>query len=246
SIFFFSSAFGAPPQKDFYQIRVYHLKSNEQVQMVDQYLKNALVPALHRIGIKKLGVFQPLSNDTSSQKSMYVLIPFSSMKEFTEMEQKLAKDASYNENAQPFISAPSDHPAFERLESILLEAFDAQKHFVLPPKSTGNIYELRSYESPTLHLHEKKVNMFNKGEVDLFKRLDFRTVFYAKVISGSRMPNLIYMPCFTSVDERNAHWKTFGADPQWKQMSSDPENENKVSVNHIDSILMKATDYSDF
>jgi hypothetical protein len=66
------------------------------------------------------------------------------------------------------------------------------------------------------------------------------------VISGSHMPNFMYMPSFASVEARNEHWKTFGADPEWKAMSSDPVNENKVSVSHIDSILMQAADYSDF
>ena len=60
------------------------------------------------------------------------------------------------------------------------------------------MYELRSYESPTEELHRIKVNMFNAGgEVTLFKRLDFQAVFYSDVLSGSRMPNLIYMVVFT-------------------------------------------------
>ena len=51
---------------------------------------------------------------------------------------------------------------------------------------------------------------------------------------------------FESVEKRNAQWKVFGNDPQWKDISTRPENENKVSVSHIDSILMHSTEYSDF
>ncbi|MGZ5191416.1 MAG: NIPSNAP family protein [Flavisolibacter sp.] len=69
--------------------------------------------------------------------------------------------------------------------------------------------------------------------------------FYAKVIFGTRMPNFVYMPSFSSVDDRNAHWKTFGNDPDWKAMQAKPEYENKVSVSRIESILMKAAEYSD-
>ena len=59
------------------------------------------------------------------------------------------------------------------------------------------LYELRSYESPTEELHRIKVNMFNAGgEITLFKRLDFQAVFYADVLSGSQMPNLVYMVVF--------------------------------------------------
>jgi hypothetical protein len=119
---------------------------------------------------------------------------------------------------------------------------------VLPAsKNSERVFELRSYESPTEHLHEKKVAMFNTGgEIEIFNRLKFNPVFYAKVLSGSKMPNFMYMPIFESVENRNAQWKVFGDDPQWKDISTRPENENKVSVSHIDSILMHSTEYSDF
>ena len=60
------------------------------------------------------------------------------------------------------------------------------------------------------------------------------------------MPNFMYMPIFDNVKQRDAQWKIFGNDYKWKEISNDPKNENKVSVNHIDSILMYATSYSDY
>jgi hypothetical protein len=246
SLLLMLNVYAAPPEKDLYQIRVYRLKSNEQMQQLDQFLKEAYLPALHRAGIKKVGVLKPITNDTAALKSVYVIIPFASMKAFSGLDEKLRKDDAYMNAGKSFREAPSDHPPYERMESILLEAFNGQKHLILPEKKAGNIFELRSYESPTEKLHDKKVAMFENGEIELFKKLQFHTVFYAKVISGSHMPNFMYMPSFASVEDRNEHWKIFGADPDWKAMSSDPVNENKVSVSHIDSILMQATDYSDF
>jgi hypothetical protein len=88
--------------------------------------------------------------------------------------------------------------------------------------------------------------MFNAGgEIKLFKRLDFQAVFYADVLSGSRMPNLVYMIVFTNAAARDEHWKAFGSSPEWKAVSSDPQYRNNISVNHIDSILMHRTAYSD-
>lgn len=54
------------------------------------------------------------------------------------------------------------------------------------------------------------------------------------------------MPVFESVEKRDAQWKIFGNDAQWKDISGRPENENNVSVSQIDSILMHSADYSDF
>lgn len=243
-----SVAYSAPVKKDFYQIKMYHLKSNEQVSMMDGYLKNVYLPAMHRAGIKNIGVFKPIANDTAAAKLIYVFIPFSSSAGWMDMDAKLEKDGVYKNEAKSFNEAAADNAPYERMESILLEAFSGQPNLVVPKdKNTERVFELRSYESPTANLHKKKMAMFNTGgEIEIFNRLGFNPVFYAKVISGSHMPNFMYMPIFTSVDERNAQWKRFGDDSVWRDISARPENENKVSVSHIDSILMHAAEYSDF
>lgn len=242
-----SSPIFAKGGHDLYQIKIYHLKNNEQVKSVDEYLKNVYLPALHRLHIKNIGVFKPIANDTASIKYVYVLIPFKSAEEWVKLDKNILKDKVYTEAAKNFLAAPSDKAPYERMESILLEAFEGQGDLLLPEtKSTNRVFELRSYESPTENLLAKKMAMFNKDEISIFNRLGFNPVFYGRVLSGSRMPNLMYMPVFKSADDRNAQWKVFGNDPKWKEISADPENENKVSVSHIDSILMNSTSYSDY
>jgi hypothetical protein len=233
---------------DFYQIKIYHLKNNNQVAQVDEYLQNVYLPALHRLKYKNIGVFKPIANDTSSVKFIYVIIPFTSVEEWSKLDENLNKDAEYRESAKDFMNATFDEAPFERMESILLDAFPGQQHLVVPAiKNPSRVFELRSYESPTLHLQEKKMAMFNTGgEIQIFNRLKFNPVFYAKVISGSHMPNFMYMPIFDNVEQRDAQWKVFGNDAQWKEISADPINENKVSVSHIDSILIHSATYSDY
>lgn len=241
------SGYSKPTNKDFYQLRVYHLKDDSQVSMTDDFLKNAYLPALHRFGIKNIGVFKPLANDTASDKRIYVLIPFSSPSQWASISDKINNDPVFNANAKDFLAADSKTPPFVRMESILMEAFPKQPHLVFPKqKNAERIFELRSYESPTIHLAKKKMDMFINDEINIFNRLGFDPVFYGKVVSGSHMPNLMYLPVFKSVEDRNAQWKVFGNDSKWKEISADPANENKVSVSHIDSILMHATGYSDY
>jgi hypothetical protein len=106
------------------------------------------------------------------------------------------------------------------------------------------IYELRSYEGHTEKIFKNKVKMFNDGdEVGLFKRLGFNAVFYAEVIAGSRMPNLMYMTTFPNKASRDDHWKAFSSDPQWKTLSGMSEYKNNVSK--IDIYFLHPTDYSD-
>jgi hypothetical protein len=215
--------------------------------LVDEYLKNVYLPALHRLNIKNIGVFKPIANDTASVKFIYILIPFKSENEWTVLDKNILKDEVYTGAAKSFLAAPADKAPYERMESILLEAFSGQGQLLLPAtKNAERIFELRSYESPTENLLAKKIAMFNGDEINIFKRLGFNPVFYGRVLSGSHMPNLMYMPIFDGIDERNTQWKTFGNDAKWKEISADPENENKVSVSYIDSILMHSTSYSDY
>jgi hypothetical protein len=242
-----SSSLFAKEQREFYQFKIYHLKNNEQVNEVDEYLKNVYLPALHRLNIRNIGVFKPIANDTATVKYIYVLIPFRSEKEWMQLDKNILKDETYTADAKNFLAAPVDKAPYERMESVLLEAFLSQGQLLLPAaKNADRVFELRSYESPTENLLAKKIAMFNKDEINIFNRLGFNPIFYGRVLSGSHMPNLMYMPIFKNVEDRNAQWKVFGNDPKWKEISSDPENENKVSVSHIDSILMYSVSYSDY
>jgi hypothetical protein len=106
------------------------------------------------------------------------------------------------------------------------------------------VYELRSYEGHTEKIYKNKVQMFNEGgEVTLFKRLGFNAVFYAEVLSGSRMPNLMYMTSFENRAARDEHWKAFVADAEWKKLSSMPEYQHNVVRNNI--FLLHPAEYSD-
>ena len=77
----------------------------------------------------------------------------------------------------------------------------------------------------------------------LFLRLGFNAVFYASVLAGSHMPNLMYMTTFDNMAAREQHWKDFNANPFWKQLVASPQYQHNVS--HVDIVFLHPTDYSD-
>jgi hypothetical protein len=235
-------------QKDIYELLVYKLKTADQITATDNYLQDAYIPAMHRLGIRQIGVFKPVANDTSEIKKIIVLVQYISLDVWQRTKSNILNDDVYTAAAKPFLDADTAHLPYTRCESTIMEAFpEAPKLIPTTLKSNPDaIFELRSYESPTEALHRIKVNMFNAGgEVALFKRLDFQAVFYSDVLSGDRMPNLIYMVAFANSAAREEHWKAFGSSPEWKKISVDPMYRNNVSVNHIDSWILKRTSYSD-
>jgi hypothetical protein len=240
------ASFSALAQKrEHYEIKVYHVKTNEQVQQVNQFLKDAYLPALHKIGIKQVGVYHHIDNDTAADKRVFVFIPLKSLDQISEVEDMVIKDASIQDQA--YWNAAHTATPFTRIETIVLKSFTMMNKYQAPaltgPK-TDRIYELRSYEGPTERLYRKKVEMFNDGgEVALFKRLNFNAVFYAEVIAGSRMPNLMYMTSFNNRADRDAHWKTFGADPEWVKLKDLPQYLNTVSKN--DTMLLHPAEFSE-
>lgn len=235
-------------EREFHQLTVYHFKTAAQEKMLDVYFQNALIPALHRTGLKNVGVFKSWANDTIADKLAYVFIPLRSMSALVKLKEQLKKDEQYNSNASGFLNADYKGPAYTRTETIVLHAFELapqmQPPFLQSPKR-NRVYELRSYESPTEKKLESKIKMFNQGdEIGLFRRLNFNAVFYSEVIAGSKMPNLMYMTCFENREERDAHWKAFFSDTVWKKLSAMEEYKNNVSRAEIS--LLYPTDYSDF
>lgn len=239
----------AAAKLDFYQLKIYHLKTTEQENTIDQFLKDAYLPALHRAGISSVGVFKPIVDPgkVAEEKLIYVLIPFASRDDFFKLDAKLSKDQKYQQDGSGYLGAKHNEPPYSRMETILLNAFEKNPRFNLPNLSAAKkdrVYELRSYEGPTEKLSANKIRMFNTGdEVGLFKRLGFNAVFYGEVVAGSSMPNLMYMTTFENRADRDKHWDAFGKDEYWKKLSAMPEYQNNVSKGN--TWFLYPADYSD-
>ena len=248
SVFFLILAISSTlSARDYYQIKVYTIKNADQESRIDNYLKNAYLPALHRAGIKTVGVFKPKADDPAFGTKVFVFIPLKELKQVEDAEAKLAKDKNYQEAGADYINAAFDNSPYERIESILLKAFTAQPDFFVPkfttPKSE-QIFELRSYQSATEKIYHKKVEMFNEGgESEIFKKIGANAIFYGEVLSGSEMPNLIYMTSYENMKANEECWKTFRDHPDWKKLSGMEEYKNTVSK--IDKWMCNPTDYSD-
>jgi hypothetical protein len=238
-----------PANQQYYEIKIYRISDKSQEGRVDAFLKDAYLPALHRAGIPVVGVFKPVEADTASfGKIVYVFIPFKTVDQFMQLPAALTKDKVYIDAGKSFIDAPFNDPPYLRLETVFLKAFMNMPQFVTPKFTTQpseRIYELRSYESATEAKAAKKIEMFNQGgEIALFKKLEFNAVFYAEVLVGSHMPNLMYMTTFSDMKSHDEHWSAFGKTDEWKKLSGMEEYKNTVSK--ANPYLLHPTSYSDF
>jgi hypothetical protein len=222
--------------QEFYELRVYSLKSEQQQKSVEDYFQNEAIPALNRIGNKNIGVFTELK--PQGQTKLYVLISYNSWDDFITVQDKLANDKIYLEAAEPYLNAPAAEPAYERIESSLLKAF-AHAPKLLVPEQKPRIFELRRYEHASEAAGKKKLEMFNDaGEIDIFKKLGFNPVFFGETLVGELRPNLIYMVTFDDMPAHDSHWKAFGSDPEWKKVSAIPDYADAKLVSRITSTML--------
>ncbi|MEO1012004.1 MAG: NIPSNAP family protein [Bacteroidota bacterium] len=234
--------------REYYQLRLYSLANDTQEQLTDTYLEEAFLPSLKRYGIENVGVFKTRNTGSDTDRTIYVLIPFKSIIEFALLDDTLVKDKTHQELGKSFLDAPHDRPPYARMESVLMKAFVDMPQ-MKTPKLEGpredRIYELRSYEAATENKYRNKVKMFNEGgEIPLFEELGFQAVFYAEVLSGSHMPNLMYMTVHENQDSRDASWRSFREAPKWLRLKANPDYQNNVSKN--DTLFLYPTEYSDY
>ncbi len=244
----FAISFAKPPKREFYEIKIYTVKTKEQGMRVENYLKDAYIPAMHKLGVKTIGVFKPVVADTASfGKLIYVFTPIKSLDQLLSLPKQLNEDAVFLSAGKDYIDSEYKNPPYSRYETVVLQAFTDAPILNIPnlngPKSE-RIYELRSYEGHTEKIYRNKVKMFNTGgEVPLFSSLNFNAVFYGEVIAGSHQPNLMYMTTFENKADRDEHWKAFSASPVWAKLKTEPEYLNNVSKNT--QYFLFPTDYSD-
>jgi hypothetical protein len=231
--------------RDFYLLRRYQLKTGPELKLTENYFAAALIPALGRVSLGPTGAFR--LDYGSETPAYYLLIPGPSVEMLAELDLRLARDAEFLAAATPFWNATAVAPAFERVESWLLAAFEGWPR-VTPPAAAASkgkrILQLRTYESPSNGEHVRKVEMFHSGEFEIFKAAGFHPVFFGDTLVGSRIPSLTYMLSFGDMAELEAKWDVFRSDPAWKKLSADPRFAFDPIVMNISNLMLSPLDCS--
>jgi hypothetical protein len=214
-----------PPEKDFYELKVYRFSGGSGVNQLKKYYTEAVIPFLNKRGAK-VGVFGEYSLEDPPK--VYVLHAHRSPADYWDAIQAMKTDRFYLEAAKSYFSLPANQPVFERYETFLMEAFDSIPQLKTPDKNRG-LLELRTYESYNEDAFRRKVKMFNVEELPLFEKVGLHPVFFGELVAGRFMPALTYMLWFKDMEERTANWARFSASDEWKTMRGKPEYADTVS-----------------
>src|SRR5690606_25401703 len=142
----------------------------------------------------------------------------------------------YREAAAEAAGAPPDDPTYLRFESSLLRAIPGMPRLEVPVQKSenrGRVFELRTYESHSKRANLKKIEMFDTGELAIFRRVGLTPVFFGEMLIGTRLPNLTYMLVFDDLAARDEAWRTFGGDPEWRRLRATPGFTDPEIITHI-------------
>jgi len=236
-------ATGAP--REYYHLLVWRLRRGPQTKLLDDFLRQAALPALGRMGLGPVGVFNTVIGPGSPR--VYVLVPGSSLEALANLAEHLYSDPEFVKAGAAYANAPATDPAYVRLESFLLKAFQGMPKLDVPPSTAEHrprIFELRTYESHSKKANLTKIEMFNRGEIAIFRRTGLRPVFFGETLIGSHSPNLTYMLTFDNLEQRDKNWGTFGSDPEWKKLSTAPGYTDGEIVSNISNAILVPAPYS--
>jgi len=220
---------------DVLELRKYTLESDTQRQQLDAFMADAAIPALNQLNITPVGVFYPSDNSLSA----YVLLRHPSVQSLFTVTTALLSDPEFVEKGAAFLDASAENPAYKRIESSLLFSIGGMPRLERPITDPGRVFQLRIYESPSLKTNLKKIEMFNKAELDIFRKTGLNPVFFGQTIIGPSMPNLTYMLSFKDIEQQKKAWSTFGSHPDWLALRAIPEYADKRILCGITNILLK-------
>lgn len=225
-----------------YELRVYSPRPGKEA-LLDRYLGKAFLPAVKRHGSGPVGVF--VDEEGKGPRAVYLLVVHPSAEQVVTLPAKLAADETYRKAAGKYLTARPDEAVYTRIVSSLLVPIAGMPKLVRPDVSKPRLLNLRVYESHNERAARKKIEMFDKAELAIFRRVGLTPVFFAASVVGPAMPNLTYMLVFPDDAGRKAAWSRFIKDPEWLKLRAIPEYADKEIVSHITNKVLSPTAYSE-
>jgi len=226
--------------QEYYELRTYLISKNQKSEILSEFLERALIPALNRQGMDRIGAFK---ENNSEEASLYLLIPYKSLEQFSAQNDLLEKDKVFHLEAQTYFALDKEKRIYDRIQSSFMKAFKGMPVLQTPVGVSGpRLFELRTYESHNSDKAKLKVEMFNEGEIEIMKEVGLGPVFFGETLIGATVPNLTYMLSALNDDEHKRHWEAFRKHPKWLEMKVMPRY--KGTVSNIKSTFLMPLPYS--
>lgn len=239
-----ANAAAAPPKPSIFTLTRFQLRNGpeNQRQRAADFLK-AYIPVARRAGVGPIGVFS--GSVAEDSPFMLALVSYPGLAEMEALEPKVNSDPEFHQAVTAWYAGGLP---YMRLETSLLRAFAGMPAIAVPPaegRKSPRLFELRTYESPTYLTLERKIKMFEQGEIEIFRRVGLLPVFFGRTLAGRNLPNLTYMVAHDDWAARERNWRAFGADPEWQKLRAQPGLSDAEIVSNISNVLLSPLPFSE-
>ena len=104
------------------------------------------------------------------------------------------------------------------------------------------IYELRVYYSETEKL-PALLDRFRNHTCKLFEKHGIKNVGYWTNAMGGGSNELRYLLAYEDMNQREAAWAAFAADPEWQKARAESHKDGPL-VHHFENRFLRPTDFS--
>jgi hypothetical protein len=112
-----------------------------------------------------------------------------------------------------------------------------------PTAVANRVFELRTYTSPPGKLPDLHTR-FRDHTTKLFEKHGMTNIGYWTPRDSARASNtIVYLLAYPSLEARNASWRAFGSDPEWRRAAAASEANGKI-VEKVESVFLDPTDFS--
>lgn len=229
----------------YFELRDYRLRNSKagQNRRLQEFLEQEHLPMAKRVGAAAVGYFSQYLGEDGPR--IYTLTVYESLGHMQQVLDARAADKEWNRASKEFGADPQ--PAYDRISSRLLRAFDGMKK-IEPPKVSGDkpgrLFDLRTYQAETFEDLREKINMFNSEEIAIFRKTGINPLLFGETIVGDKMPNLTYIAYYDDMAARDKAWQEFLSHPDWIRIRSKPGWGNDDIVANVGNTHMRPLPFS--
>jgi hypothetical protein len=134
------------PQPSLFHLVYFYMRNGTQLTRTQDYLNTVFAPAAKRAGLGPVGFFSPVIGERSP--FILSIMTYPGFAAIDTIHNKLGEDKEFQKGLDEYDRIGD--PAYVRMESVLLRAFDGIPTLTVPPTDAqlpARIFELRTYES---------------------------------------------------------------------------------------------------
>lgn len=217
--------------------------AEQQANRARKFWAEAMAPAMRRAGAGVVGLLSPVI--APATPSILVVASYPSLARWEEACTKLEEDKDLLKALEAYHTGTGFE--YQRMERWLLRAFKSFPKIMPPerPQSGSHVFELRTYESENTLTLARKVHQFDHGEIEIFRKVGIRPVFFGYALAGPHIPHLTYLVVFDSLAHRDEAWTRFRQDPDWEKLRTNPAYTDPGLVTNITNAIFNSIPGSD-